>query len=125
MAGTQLFTYVETFRLPEIDMSLQGSTQMELASTIGMLTVPPGVRVNEEFTLQEGLTAEVKVENGQYVVVEYHVDEYGVGGSLQEAQQDLFSSLVDYLKSLEKRENRLGDKDRNILSILRNMLVKS
>jgi len=123
MAGTKSWVY-ETFRLPEAQAALQGKTQMELVSTIGMLTVPPGARVNEEYTLQTGLTAEVKVENGQYVVVEYQIDEYGVGESLQEAQQDLFSSLIDYLKSLEKRENRLGDKERRNLSSLRNMLVK-
>ena len=123
MAGTKSWVY-ETFRLLEAQAALQGKTQMELVSTIGMLTVPPGARVNEEYTLQTGLTAVVKVENGQYVVVEYQIDEYGVGESLQEAQQDLFSSLIDYLKSLEKRENRLGDKERRNLSSLRNMLVK-
>jgi hypothetical protein len=123
MVGTNLVVY-ETFKSPEVGITLQGNTQMHLVSTIGMLTVPAGAIIAEDYKLKASLTAEVKVENDQYIVVEYQIDEYGVGESLQEAQQDLFSSLTDYLKSLEKRENRLGDKERRNLSSLRNMLVK-
>jgi hypothetical protein len=99
-------------------------TQFNLISTIGMLTVGKMARINDEYSLQEPLTAEVKWEDGKYVVVEYRVDEYGIGETLKEAQEDLLNSLVDYLSSLEKREKRLGDRERQNLQILRDILVK-
>lgn len=100
------------------------NVQLGLISTIGMLTVGKGARITDEYKLKEYLTAEVKIEDEKYVVVEYSVDEYGIGESLEEAQQDLFNSLVDYLGSLEKREKRLGDRERHNLQVLRDILVK-
>ena len=100
------------------------NVQIGLISTIGMLTVGKGAYINDEYKLKEYLTAEVKIEDGKYVVVEYAVDEYGIGESLEEAQQDLLNSLVEYLGSLEKREERLGDRERQNLKILRDVLVK-
>lgn len=100
------------------------TTQFNLISTIGMLTVGKMARINDEYLLKEPLTAEVKWEDGKYVVVEYRVDEYGIGESLEEAQQDLLNSMVDYLSSLEKREKRLGDREHQNLQVLRDILVK-
>jgi hypothetical protein len=100
------------------------NTQLNLISTIGMLTVGKGVLIGDQYSLKEPLTAEVKWEDDKYVAVEYRVDEYGIGQSLEEAQQDLLNSLVDYLNSLEKREKKLGDRESNNLKVLREILVK-
>ena len=98
--------------------------QIGLISTVGMLTIGKGARITDEYKLKEPLTAEVKIEDEKYVVVEYRVDEYGIGESLEEAQQDLLNSLVDYLGSLEKREKKLGIRERNNLKVLRDILEK-
>ena len=100
------------------------NVELKLISTIGVLTVKEGARINDEYKLKETIIAIVKLEDENYVVVENRTDEYGVGESSEEAQQDLFNSLVDYLHSLEKREERLGDKERHNLQVLRNILTK-
>jgi hypothetical protein len=89
-----------------------------------MLIIPKDTAIQSNYKLKVDLVAEVKVENDKYVVVDYQVDEYGMGDSLQEAKQDLLASLVDYLTSLERRENRLGDRERRNLQALRNILAK-
>ncbi len=115
----------ETRSLP-VGTSMHGGTnvKLNLISTIGMLTIGKGAHITDEYNLKESLVAEVKLEEDKYVVVEYMVDEYGIGESLEEAQNDLFNSLADYLNSLEKREARLGDRERQNLQVLRNMLTK-
>ncbi len=120
--GTTLSNY-ETVGSPEGIAEGKGS-QVQLVSTIGMLTVPKDIVINDRYKLGAGLTAEVKIEDDKYVVVDYRVDEYGIGDSPQEAQQDLLDSLVDYLVSLERRENRLGDKERLNLQVLRTILAR-
>lgn len=94
-----------------------------LNSTIGMLTIFSGVVIDDHYKLASDLIAEVKVENGNYIVFDYQVGEYGIGNSLEEAGQDLLYSIVDYLASLEKRELRLADGELRNLQLLRHMLV--
>lgn len=100
------------------------SAQLNLISTIGMLTVGEGARITDEYKLKEMLIAEVKLEDENYVIVDYRTNEYGVGASMEEAQQDLLNSLVDYLHSLEKREEKLGDREQYNLQVLRDTLTK-
>lgn len=121
-AGTILTTY-DTTGSPESFPELKGTEiEIKLVSTIGMLTIPNERVIKGNYILQRDLVAEVKFEGDKYVVVDYQVDEYGIGDSWQEAEQDLLDSLVDYLTSLEKRENRLGDRERHYLQALRNIL---
>jgi len=122
MPGTVLIIY-DTKWSPESFPEFQG-TQIQLVSTIGMLTIPRETVIKHNYILQVDLVAEVKVEDDKYVVVDYQVGEYGIGDSLQEAQHDLFASLVDYLRSLERRENRLGDRECYSLRVLRSMLKR-
>ncbi len=111
--------------MPEVFPVNSGTvTKFNLISTIGVLTVKEGAHVTDEYKLKETLFAEVKLEDGNYIVVEHRTDEYGVGESMEEAQQDLFNSLVDYLHSLEKREDRLGDREHKNLQVLRDILTK-
>jgi len=100
------------------------NAELNLISTIGVLTVGEGAQIDDEYKLKETLIAIVKLEDGNYVVVENRTDEYGIGESMEEAQQDLFNSLVDYLHSLEKREKILGDREQYNLQVLRNILIK-
>lgn len=96
----------------------------QLTGTVGVVRFSKNAIVGERYMLQTDLTAEVKMENDKYVVVDYQLDEYGIGNSLQEAQEDLLDSLVDYMMSLEKREDRLADRELHNLQILRNLLTK-
>lgn len=123
MAGTTLIFW-DTKVLPEGSTDNK-ETQIESTSTIGMLTVRKGTVITDRYMLQMDLTAVVKIENDKYVVVDHHIDEYGIGSSLQEAEQDLFDSLVDYLVSLERRESRLADKELHNLQLLRTMLTRT
>ena len=100
------------------------NAELNLISTIVVLTVGKGAHITDEYKLKETLIAEVKLEDENYVVVEYRTDEYGVGESMEEARQDFLNSLVDYLHSLEKREERLGDRERHSLQVLRDILSK-
>jgi len=119
MAGTTLIHY-DTVELPRGVIADSG-TKNRLISTIGMLTVPKDTSITSQHVLQVDLIAIVKVEDDKYVIVDHQVDEYGIGDSFQEAQQDLFESLIDYRISLERREDRLGDRERLNLQILRSM----
>ena len=120
--GTILTTY-DTTGSPESFPELKGTEiEIKLVSTIGMLTIPNERVIKGNYILQRDLVAVVKFEGDKYVVVDNQVDEYGIGDSWQEAEQDLLDSLVDYRTSLEKRENRLGDRERHYLQALRNIL---
>jgi len=119
MPGTMLTVY-DTRWSPDSFPELR-RTEIQLVSTIGMLTIPRERVTKRNYILQVDLVAEVRFESDKYVVVDYQVDEYGIGDSLQEAEQDLLDSLVDYLTSLEKRENRLGDRERRYLQTLRDI----
>ena len=120
MTGTILTVY-DTKWSPESFPELK-QTEVQMVSTVGVLTIPKERVIKLNYILQADLVAEVKFESDKYVAVDYQVDEYGIGDSLQEAEQDLLDSLVDYLTSLEKRENRLGDRERRYLQALRNIL---
>ena len=122
MSGTTL-TYYATVGLPQGFIEEKG-TPVPLTSTAGMLTVLKDMVIGNNYKLNVDLVAEVRVEDNKFVVIDYQIDEYGIGDSLQEAQQDLFGALVDYLTSLERRENRLGDRERHNLQLLRRMLIK-
>ena len=122
MPGTTL-TYYATVGLPQGFIEEKG-TPVPLTSTIGMLTIPRERVIKGNYILQVDLVAEVRVESDKYVVVDYQIDEYGIGDSRQEAEQDLLYSLVDYLTSLEKRGSRLGDREHHNLQLLKRMLTK-
>jgi len=123
MPGTMLTIY-DTNGSPDSFPELR-RTETQLISTIGILTIPRERVIKRNYILQADLVAEVRFETDKYVVVDYQVDEYGISDSWQEAEQDLLDSLVDYLTSLEKRENRLGDRELHNLQLLRNMLARS
>lgn len=122
MPETILETY-DTIESPQPFIE-EKKTQFGLTSTIGMLTIPRERLVKRNYILQANLVAEVRLETNKYVVVDYQIDEYGIGDSREEAEQDLLDSLVDYLASLERREKRLGEKESQNLQILRSILKR-
>ena len=117
-----LGTRYETVESPRGFIIEAKRTPIGLSNTIGMLTIPRNRVIKRNYILQVDLVAEVRFETDKYVVVDYQVDEYGMGDSWQEAERDLLDSLVDYLTSLERRENRLGDREHRYLQALRNIL---
>ena len=56
------------------------------------------------------------------VVVCPSVREYGIGPTIEEAIEDLLTSLSDYCESLESRESRLAEAEANDLAELRRMM---
>lgn len=123
VTGTTPMVY-ETEATPRGSIEEERRSPVQLISTIGVLTFRENTVVNDRYVLRTDLTAEVRVENDKYVAVDYQLDEYGIGDSLQEARQDLLDSLADYLASLEKRESRLADRELRNLQLLRNMLAR-
>ena len=124
MPGTTLtYTDYETGGSPQ-GFAEEKGTPTPLTSTVGMLTVPKDAVISNDYKLNVDLVAVVKVEDNKFLVIDYQIDEYGIGDSLQEAQQDLFDSLIDYFMSLERRDNRLGDRERLNLQALRNLLAR-
>jgi len=123
VTGTTPMVY-ETKVTPSGLIDEEKRSPVQLIGTVGMWTLKRNEGISEHYILQTDLTAEVRIENDKYVVVEYQLDEYGIGDSLQEAQEDLLNSLVDYLESLEKRERRLADRELHNLQLLRNMLAR-
>jgi hypothetical protein len=120
--GTRGVLYYDTNESPAVTREY-GQTEIHLTNTIGVVQFPKDMAISGNYKLQTPLTAEVKIENNKYVVVDYAVDEYGIGNSLMEAQQDLLDSLVDYLVSLQKREHRLADRELHNLQLLRSMIA--
>ena len=107
--GTTIIPY--DTKVSPVPSREEKGTQVQLTGTVGVLIFPRNTAISERYRLQIDLTALARVEDDKYVVVDHRVNEYGIGNSLQEAQQDLFDSLVDYLESLEKREHRLADRE--------------
>ena len=72
--------------------------------------IPSGYSWSGDWELAADLVVEIQT-SGQKVLAVAHqltVEEYGSGTSLEEAVQDLLTSLPDYRESLEEREERLG-----------------
>lgn len=120
MSGTTSYVY-DTITSQSIDGQCESA--IHLTSTVGMITIFNGVFVDDQHKLARDLIAEVKLENDNYIVFDYLIDEYGIGESLAEAQQDLLYSLAGYLASLEKRESRLAEKELRNLNVLRSIIV--
>lgn len=127
-AGTALLAYNAIYRDTWTTPSAykeEGYSKIKLISTIGVLIVFENIVIDDNYSLAVNITAEVKFESNKYVVVEHYVDEYGIGDTIESAQKDLLLSLVDYLTSLERRENRLGDTEKRNLGILRGILKRN
>ena len=56
------------------------------------------------------LVVEIQTSGQEVLAIAHHLaaDEYGAGASIEEAVQDLLTSLSEYRESLEEREANLG-----------------
>ena len=72
--------------------------------------IPSGCSWDGEWELTGDLVVEIRTSGEEMLAVARHltVEEYGAGASLEEAIQDLLTSLSEYRESLEEREYRLG-----------------
>lgn len=91
--------------------------------TAGMAMIPAGTLVGESpWKLKVTLCLDVKQDDSGCVVIHHTVDEYGIGGTIVEAELDLLKSLADYRSSLEKRRDRLAEEDAKNLHLLEEMM---
>ncbi len=97
------------------------ATVLTEAETIffGAGTPIPG---HEGQSLKRFLTAEIEATADGYLVRSRELDEEGYGASREEAIADFLSSLVDRLRSLERRTGPLAEIDQSILNRLRQLL---
>ena len=86
--------------------------------------IPSGCSWSSDWELTGDLAVEVKTSEDETLAVARHlaVEEYGAGASLEEAVQDLLTSLSEYRESLEEREARLGAPAAADLSKLRSII---
>ena len=89
-------------------------------STEGPYIIPARASWDSCWELATDLTVFVQTSRKE-VLASTHmtVQEYGVGASLDEAIQDLLTSLSDYRESLETRGNTLGKEALEDLRLLR------
>ena len=75
--------------------------------------------------LARDLKVEIRVTNeATLAVISLSDEEYGAGPSLEDAVQDLLTSLSDYRESLEEREAKLGPPATADLEQLRNLILR-
>ena len=75
-----------------------------------LLIIPSDCSWDGDWELAGDLVVEVQTYREEVLAIahELTVEEYGAGASLEEAVQDLLTSLSEYRESLEEREDRLG-----------------
>ncbi len=72
--------------------------------------IPSDCSWDDDWELTVDLVVEIQASGEEVLAVSRHltVEEYGEGASVEEAVQDLRTSLSEYRESLEEREARLG-----------------
>ena len=75
-----------------------------------LYVIPSDCSWDSEWELAGDLVVEIRTSEEAVLAVARHltVEEYGAGASVEEAVQDLLTSLSEYRESLEEREARLG-----------------
>ena len=86
--------------------------------------IPSDCAWGSEWELAGDLVVEIRTSEEEVLAVARHltVEEYGAGASVEEAVQDLLTSLSEYRESLEEREARLGAPAVADLAKLRGMI---
>lgn len=71
--------------------------------------IPSNCSWDGDWELAGDLVVEIQTSGEEVMAIAHHLaaDEYGAGASLEEAVQDLLTSLSEYRESLEEREARL------------------
>lgn len=129
IAGTALAdNLTRQFNSPTFPFRI-GDTTGRLTLSFGIQVVPEGTEIEgTPYKLASDMVVEVVVEcledEGPVIARTHLVDEYGIGTSLQEAILDLLASLADYLMSLERRKEQLGEPMLLDLKNLRTLLKK-
>lgn len=86
--------------------------------------IPSDCRWDGDWELTADLVVEIQASGEEVLAVSHHltVEEYGEGASVEEAVQDLLTSLSEYRESLEDREARLGLSAADDLAKLRGII---
>lgn len=87
------------------------------------MVLPAKTRLDDSYPpLAQPLLVQVRSTGGGVIAFTYlDAEEYGWGQTENEAIADLMSSLVEYMKSLQVREGRLGSSASSDLSKLRQL----
>lgn len=86
--------------------------------------VPAGTPIpgDESISIKRSLVLEVEMTPDGYLARSGELDEEGYGTTREDAIIDFLSSLIDRLRSLEKRTSPLSDADQATLQHLRDLL---
>ena len=86
--------------------------------------IPSDCSWDDDWELTADLVVEIQASGEEVLAVSHHltVEEYGEGASVEEAVQDLLTSLSEYRESLEEREARLGVSAATDLAKLRGII---
>lgn len=119
-----MVTFVSTIGVEHNKVEIAGTGE-QLSSAVSVVPIPKGTLIgNGPWKTRLDIFTEVRQEGTTFSAICYDTDEYGIGKTQAEALADLLTSLVDYRSWLEKRENRLGEKERNELARLRELLER-
>ncbi len=93
----------------------------------GLHVIPSDCSWDYDWELTADLVVEIQASGEEVLAVSHHltVEEYGEGASVEEAVQDLLTSLSEYRESLEEREARLGASATEDLAKLRGIIRRS
>ena len=75
-----------------------------------LLVIPSDCPWDGDWELAADLVVEIQTSGEEVLAIAHQltVEEHGAGASVEEAVQDLLTSLSDYRECLEEREARLG-----------------
>lgn len=107
--------------LPPLDNKkvAQDVEALSLVVCISGWEIAPGYKLNDALLMQLRFTP-----SGVFAVTYLDAEEYGWGTTSEEAVSDLLSSLVEYLASLEERQERLAQSGREDLDKLRRLIAR-
>ena len=101
----------------------QGIGAGSSVSTYFLYFLPSGFSWEEGWELSSFLIAEIHPSSQGVLALTYlTVEEYGEGISVEEAVEDMLTSLSDYLLSLQARESRLAASAASDLAMLRALI---
>ena len=93
-------------------------------SSKNLHVIPSDCSWDGNWELTADLLVDIHTSREEVLAVSHHltVEEYGEGASVEEAVQDLLTSLSEYRESLEEREARLGASAAEDLAKLRGII---
>ena len=101
-----------TIKMPQYSTYQSTNAQVVWESeALSLIMLPVGWEFAPGYRLVSILPVQLQISTGGVLATTYlETEEYGWGSTESEAIKDLMSSLVEYMKSLESRQERLSEK---------------